>query len=281
MPSIAVIGEQSDTLCRSLARALSADGVPVLRSTPGELSSLKVSLGEEMMLVEGQVVAGVFFHCHPDRCFSDGYVAEDRAFCDAETRAIWLSALNLGAVLAINRYDATAWFEGLGWASWRRRLREAGIPVADIHVGGGRHSTGHWQLFASGHQRPLPRPEVQRCLAAAVTESEHSRSVVAVGGEILGGCSSPSAHAAAALLAEEGIWLAQLQLDQHGALLGVDPVPRVEDSASIQQITRRAQGAFHEHLDRWRYGRPDRGLHGLARAQARVVGAEAARRPVG
>ena len=82
-PAIAVIGPRGDTLCRSVAATLAAENIPVKRWKPTELSNLGVSLGDELLLVEGQAIAGVFFYCHPDRCFSADYVARDRAFCDA------------------------------------------------------------------------------------------------------------------------------------------------------------------------------------------------------
>ena len=77
----------------------------------------------------------MLFRVSPELTFSDEFEVSDQPFCDAEIRAIWLAALNLDSVLAVNKYDAMTWFEGSSWPVWRRKVIHVGIPVSKFLFG--------------------------------------------------------------------------------------------------------------------------------------------------
>jgi hypothetical protein len=193
----------------------------------------------------------ILFRAFPDSTFSVGFDAEDQPFCNSEIGAAWLAALNLDSVLAVNRYDATAWFEGLGWPVWRRWLAAAGVPLSPFAFGdAGAEDLDGWHPYATGLREALPPASTRRILGAAFTASLSAATVLAVAGVPPRDEMSAAIREAARVLDACGLRIAEIGADAEGRVLAVNPQPSISDEA-LSPVVRRLAELYHAHLHRW------------------------------
>ncbi len=249
-PCVVIVCEDSDLLASHVQAHLTAQGDPVVKIRPGILGSLAIRLHDEHFWVAGQRVGGILFRSHPDATFSADFQPADRAFCDAEVRAVWLAAMHLDSVCAINRYDAAAWFEGAYWPVWRRRLIARGIPVSSFDCG--ESGAGEWWYpYRSDQPQPPPGPTARRMLGASVSSASPAQRTLAVNGEILAGDGPAGVVAAIEALAESGTRLVEVITDRAERVLAVDVQPLIADPALAELASKRLGAIYHAHLHRW------------------------------
>jgi hypothetical protein len=249
MSCVVVVAESDDLLTALVKTSLEARGDQVMAVSPGALGGLAVRLEGDAFRVEDERIGGILFRATPDTTFSDGFEAADRSFCDAEVRALWLAAMSLDSVCALNRYDAAAWFEGPYWPVWRRRLIASGIPVSPFAFGG-NGSAGWWYPYRSYRPQTLPGPAARRVLGSATSAAVPAQRTLAVDREVLAGDGCTSALAALRLLSEAGIRLAEVFTDRDGRLLAVDTLPLIADPSLAVEVSDRVVGIYHDHLHR-------------------------------
>ncbi|MEL7361561.1 MAG: hypothetical protein AAFN13_05785 [Bacteroidota bacterium] len=252
-PCIVIVGSSADALASAVAASLRRRGADVLCADPFDLTGLRVSLYEERFTVEDRRVGAIVFRAPPDMSFSRSFRAEDRSFCDAETRALWLAASHLPSVLAVNRYGAGAWFGGTGWTRWRGLFLEAGLPLAPFAFGdvSDNEEHYHWHPYAAGQAHVAPGRATRRTLGAALTPSEQAQVSLVVRGEVVEGEALPAVSEAAVLLQDIGIHVASIATDGKGRVLRVDALPVVERRASVQRSAHLISHLCHAHLRRW------------------------------
>ncbi len=251
-PVVMVVGDHSDNLSRMVTDSLKSRNVPVKFIEPGKLASLPVLLKDDLFVVQEQLVRGILFRTSPDARFSHDYMPLDQAFCDAETKALWLAALNLGSVLAINQYDAVAWFEGTGWPTWRRRFLEAGLPVSPFFFGGSDQANSRkWHLYSSCETRDPPHSRVQQLLGSAIACSVQANSALILDGEVVQGNLPEAITEAPALLGEFGVSLAQLMTDESGYIKAVSTFPLPCEKLILKKLAHRISELFYDYLHCW------------------------------
>lgn len=247
--SILVINHPEDRLSNSIATILQTQGVRVLQILPGALGSKEISLQGDLFCIESEPIRGILFRVPPQSTFSDDFAASDQSFCDAEIRAILLAALNLESMLAINKYDAMTWFEGIGWPTWRRKLIAAGIPVVEFQFGdsdlNGRHV---WYPYASLEARLAPGNHSRKMLGSALTEKNPSQTSLIVGREIITGKQSPSILATAELLTNAGACIAEVATDIDDRVVTINTLPSISDVEINDMVSLKISEIFHAHL---------------------------------
>lgn len=246
---VVIVAECNDLLASRVKTQLIAQGIPVAEARPGDLGSLTVHLQNEGFWVKGQRVGGILFRSPPDASFSADFQPADRAFCDTEVRAVWLAAMHLDSVCAINRYDAAAWFEGAFWPVWRRTLIARGVPVSPFDCDD-RVAGEWWYPYRSYQPQPPPGPTARRLLGASVSSTLPAERTLAVNGEILAGERLANTVAAIETLAEAGIRLVEVITDRAGRVLAVATQPFITDPALAELISERLGAIYHAHLHR-------------------------------
>jgi len=249
MSCVVIVAERGDLLAALVQNRLEAQGDQVMMVPPGALGGLTVHLADDVFRVEKKRIGGILFRAIPDTTFSDGFEAADRSFCDAEVRALWLAAMHLDPVCALNRYDAAAWFEGPHWPVWRRRLIAGGIPVSPFTFSGDG-SAGWWYPYRSFRPQTPPGPAAGRVLGSATSAAFSAQRTLAVDGEVLSGDGHASALAALRLLTKAGIRLAEVCTDSDGRVLTVDTLPLLADPSLAAEVSDRVAGIYHDHLHR-------------------------------
>lgn len=246
---ILVISYPDDKLSRSVTRLLHAQGIQVLNTIPDTLGSRRISLQGDLLRIDGLPIGGVLFRVSPQSKFSDDFETFDQPFCDAEIRAILLAALNLDSILAINKYDATAWFEGLGWSTWRRALINSGIPVSELMFGDSpsKHLSV-WYPYTGWEAKPVPGYHSKRILGSALTERGSLHNTLVLGKDIIAGKQVPSLIATVELLADMGISIADIVTDPSEKILTVNTIPLISD-VFIEDVSHRIMEMFHAHLN--------------------------------
>lgn len=250
-PGILVINHPEDRLSNSIVTILQTQGIRVLQIVPGALGSKQISLQGDLLCIDGDPVKGILFRVPPQSAFSDDFAINDQSFCDAEIRAVLLAALNLESMLAINKYDATTWFEGIGWPTWRRKLIAAGIPVTEFQFGdsdlNGRHV---WYPYASLEAKLAPGHHSRKILGSALTEGTPLQTSLIIGGEILTGKQSPSMLATAEFLTNSGACLAEVATDMDDRVVTINTLPLISDVEVNTIVSLRISEMFHAHLHR-------------------------------
>jgi len=248
---IVVVARGSDLLAQAASTLLMKHGFQVSFLTPSTLGSISITLREELVFILGKRVDGILFRALPQSLFCQDFAIEDQSFSNTETRAAWLSALNLGSLLAVNRYDARAWFEGIGWSQWRSRLIEAGIPVSPFSIGTAHLASPHfWYPYMSNLSRPAPGNHSRRIFGAAVTPSRQTNVSLMVYGKIVSGAESSTVRACMGLLYNFGISIATVTTDLDDKVLEVDTQPIVSGQDLIQVVAQILCEGFRAHLYR-------------------------------
>jgi len=246
-----VISYPEDKLASSIMAILRTQGIRVLHTLPGALGSRQITLQCNLLRIDGWTISGVLFRVSPESVFNEEFEVKDQAFCDAELRAIWLAAINLDSILAVNKYDAMAWFEGLSWPTWRRKLIQAQIPVAKFFFGDSELDTQcHWYPYASQEPRTAPGYITKRILGSALTESASTQASFMVGKEVIAGRRSDSILATVQFLVDSGIYIAEIVTDIDDNILSINTQPTTAEVHLRNLICGRIAELFHAHLYR-------------------------------
>lgn len=236
----------ADRLARAATDRIREAGVEVLALTGAELADVTVRLHAHEFVVEGRAVRGVLLREPIGAALPAGFAADDWSFVAAEVAATWLAATHLPGLLAVNRLDAEAWFEGGQWPVWRRRLRGS-VDLSFLRFGDSDAS--RWRPYVGGGDRPTPSAAVRRSLGTALANEAVAGSTLFVIGEALGGYPPRPVLEAAQRLRASGLELAAISHDAHGRVVAVDPFPAVPDDL-LEPATHRLAQAFGDHLRR-------------------------------
>jgi hypothetical protein len=236
----AIVSQAGDPLSDALVGQLSAQGIPAIQITTESLGDLHTCLDEEVFLLDGQEVGAIFFHAHPDEIFSCSFQENDRPFVDVEIRAIWLAAMQLDSILAINCYDADAWFENLHWTVWRRKFADADVPLAEINYGGfNGQNEDYWLPYTfQNPQQPLDNPTRKLLGAASIYDGcwDLHRFVCS---ETLTTSPTSSVQIAAKVLLATGIRLVDIWVNSREQVVIADTVPLFSEPLEILAVSER------------------------------------------
>jgi hypothetical protein len=255
-PIVVAVCEDDDPLAGALLRVVASRGAVTRRVAPAMLSDLGVCLEKESFLLDGWPVGGVIFRAGNEASLSEGFDPADRAFCDADISATWLAALHLDSVIAINRYDATAWYENSRWPLWRQRLLARGVRVVPMRFGDPEiGETAAWYPHTQLRAQLAPDREARRVFGAPLTTHQPAYRAMVACGEVLGTELSPAARATASatasVLDDYGVRLAAIALDADGAVVHVDTSPPATDTDAGAQAIDRLASLVHAHLRHW------------------------------
>jgi hypothetical protein len=244
--AIAVVG--SDRLAVVTSAALRSTGVEVVDVPGHQLADAPVSLRRNGFSVHGRPIAGMLL-CEPvGTAAPHGFAGPDWSFVLAELGATWLAAANLDGMLAINRLDAEAWYEGGQWPVWQRRLGATPVELSPLRVGASA-AGARWRPYTGGADRPAPAEAVRRALGTALTDEPIAGAALFVCGEPVGPAGPGGLTDAAALLRGSGLELVSIAHDAEGRVATVDPYPAVAEDI-VAPVAARLAGAFHDHLRR-------------------------------
>ncbi len=251
-PCILIVRYEQDALADAVAAQMQARGSVVRQLAPSALAGMRLTLAGDVFLIDDHPVAGALFRVAPDTTFSRGFRVEDQAFCDAEVGAVWLAATHLDSVLAINQYDAVAWYEGAGWSVWRRRLLQSGLPLSAFAFGNAAvQGSAFWYPYSTNTVRADPDQVVQRVMACARSSHVGQQTSIVVCKQVITGLRLPDVLLAAEHLAEAGVLIAAITTDADDRLLVVDSQPFVLDIAAAERAAASLVDAYDAHLARW------------------------------
>jgi hypothetical protein len=246
---IVVISHPEDKLSVLITAILRSQGIRVMHILPGALTSSQISLRSNLLSISGFQIGGVLFRASPETPFSDEFELNDQPFCDAEIRAVLLAALNLESVLAVNKYDAMTWFEGLGWPVWRRKLIHAGIPVSEFQFGeSALQESGAWYPYGSQNARAAPGYYTKKALGSALTESVPVQHNFIIGKDIVVGERTVTMIDTAEFLANAGVYIAEVTTDIHDNILTVNTLPTISNDQIASLVSYRITEIFNAHL---------------------------------
>ena len=243
-----IVGAAGDSLTRDLPAALARRGWSAQTLAPERLSDLQLTLDCERLVADGERVSAIVFRAATNAPFSASFDAEDHAFCDAETRAIWLGALNLPGLACFNRLDAIAWFETEHWAVWRRVLARAGVPLARCELGYAREDASRvWVPFSICSPQPDPGETIARAGGIARFREQRFTSTLIACGRVIDGPASGAIDAAIFALAKAGVQLAEIVSDERGEIAWVDTAPRELPESAGARVVEALADAIAEH----------------------------------
>lgn len=250
-----VVAAGGDWLALRVARGLREGGAEVSSVAPEQLAGARLTLDGDALYWDGQRLLGVLLRPPAFAGFSEEFEQDDRPFCDAEVRALWLAASHLPSVLAINRYGPGDWLPGPSWLRLREDLADAGVELAPLTFGGEEPgAAGHWLPYCAQSPRALPGASARRAMGTAAAELNGGAvRHLAVAGRLLQGARSSTARSAAAARAAtfldgEGIVLSEIGTDARGRVLWIDPEPRFSDQQLATDAASRLVERFHAHL---------------------------------
>ncbi len=244
--SAVVIG--ADALALTTTDQLRSRGVEVQLVRRDQLADLSVSLGAAGFQVEGRSIGAVLLREPVGGIAATSFVEEDRGFVSAELSATWLAGAQLGAVRAINCFDAESWFDD-GWSVWNRRLRAASLEMSPLSFGD-CDSASYWRPYCGGGDRPAPTAAVRRALGTALATAPLSGEAVFACGNAVGRQPPPNVLRASRLLRGGGVQLKSISYDRAGRITAVDAFPAVVDGL-VEPVARHLTDAFCEHLRSW------------------------------
>ena len=95
----------------------------------------------------------------------------------------------------------------------------------------------------------MPGYHTKRVLGSALTESTSVQNSLIVGKDIVAGKQTRSIRATAELLADVGIWIAEIATDFNDNILTVNTLPTIYDIPIENLVSQRIVEMFHAHLD--------------------------------
>ena len=249
MTNIVLVSNEGDLLSKSLTHRLQRKNVIVHNFSPHDLGNLDVSLSDRYFSIGGNTIQGIFFRISPDSHFSSDFVKEDQQFCDAETRAVWLSALNLESIVTINRYDAVAWFQGIEWDTWRNKIIESEINVSSFVFGDNPTMEGGcWYPYSSSIARDIPGKTTRKILGCALSYSSQIQSNLVVCNHVITGNANVSVSSSSKMLERIGIQLAEITTDVDEHVVTINTIPKISNKKILKEVSEILVGVFLENM---------------------------------
>jgi hypothetical protein len=249
---VVVVDDGDDPLANAVHDALRESGVATLRLMGRSLARTRVEVTADDVRVRDRRVAAVLFRASTGDGLAEGFHADDASFSSSEARAAWLAALHSPSVIAVNRIDPEVWFAFADWPIWRRRLADAGVPLAPLAVGDvDTGADGAWLPWGGGVARPRPRA-VRRVFGAAVTSATSLETAVVAASDVVDGADGADgevARSVADVLASWGVSLAGLVIDEQGRVVSATATPTISEAVA-PAAARRLTEVLTAHLHR-------------------------------
>ena len=239
----AVVG--ADQLAVATAETLRKAGIEVLELRGDQVADVGVLLSPGSFHLDGRPIAATLLREPIGAVAPATFAVEDWGFVSAELAATWLASTHLDGMLAVNRLDAEAWFEGGQWPVWRRRLRPY-VELSPLSFGTSA-SGSHWLPYLDAGLRPAPGDAVRRTLGTALSQVAVAGSALFVGGEAIGDKAPSPVSRAAEVLRTAGVELVSISHDRDGRVVAVDPYPSVPPDL-VEPTACRLAGVFRDHL---------------------------------
>jgi hypothetical protein len=248
-----LIAPSRDLVSNALAEHLRTRGQVILHCVPEEAGDLKINVGGDQCRINGQQVSGILFRALPTSGFAHSYGAADQTFCDSELSAVWLAILNLPSVWAANSYDAEAWYDGLRWITWHRKLQRIGIPVWSRTYGGvtADASRRHWLPYTGSELQDALDAKTHALLGSALGLAQEARRCLVVCGQVIDGERSAVASEVLVHLDRWNLRLAEIAVDEQGRIGRLDPLPDIGEVNVARNAAERLAKGYYEHLCRW------------------------------
>lgn len=246
-----VVGGEGDLVADTAGDELGRRRLPARRLEPAALASAPLTVTPDGAAWDGRPVAGVAFLARPGGPFSDGFDDGDASFADNETRALWSAVLSLPGLWTLNRGDAETWFTSSEWPVWRRRLGDAGVPLAPLHVGGeAADGDAGWLPYGGGGVGPLPPAGAGPYLAAAFAAAPEESTAVWCCGRRLDGPAGAADRRLAAAMERWGCRYFAASFDGDGRLLRLLTFPDIADPVVAADAGRRIAEDADAHRHR-------------------------------
>jgi hypothetical protein len=246
--TLVVVAQSEDRLACRVTEVFAARGGRTRWCAPAQLASLSVELTDEAFRIENEVVRAIFWRVSPDMPLAEEFRAEDRAFAASETAAVWIAGTHLPGTLAINRFDAEAWYSGLRWQYWRDRLAASGVAVTDLCVGDlALPADWLWSPYTTGEPCEMPEAPARAIMASACHGAVVPLTSVAVCGEVVAISPPPNVRRAAELLDAWGVQLAAIDSDPDGRVHRVRVLPAFAEEPLFEQVATTLGDRLYEH----------------------------------
>jgi len=234
---VVIVAQPEDSLAVGVQQVIAASGGGVAWYTPRTLATLNIELTGEMFNVDGRAVRSVLWRVSPEMPLAEDFQVVDRAFAGAEVAATWIAGLRIRDIVAINRFDAEAWYSGLRPQYWRDRLSAAGIAVTSMSIGDcSVPDDWQWSPYTTGQPSELPEPKARAVMASACHPARKVVTSVYVCGEIITERPDPNVRRATELLDAWGVGLAAIEADTEGRLHRVRVLPVFENASCLERV---------------------------------------------
>ncbi|GJL53355.1 MAG: hypothetical protein NPIRA02_04870 [Nitrospirales bacterium] len=249
-PVAIVVDQGVDGVGKGVAEWLRERKRPTQYILAERLALCRLEVTPTRAICDGQVVGSVFFHCHTHANYGADFEEPDQGFASDEVRATWLSILQIPSVLTINQVDAELWYTSAEWAVWRKRLQQAGVPLANVAVGDSKvFSTWSWLPWGGGILG-VPGCHVRRAFAPALTEGNAFQQSLWCEGQVFSGPSGKHVAVAGKVMASYGLHLGSILTNQREEVVSCTTACTVPDSLTLEIATRIAE-VINAHLCRW------------------------------
>lgn len=247
MRNLLIVSYPGDKLSDAVERQSERVSMPVHKVHPNDLPDALLTVKDGSFFFNRNRVGAVLSRCPPKSFLSAKFADEDQDFSNAEVRALWLDALLMPSVFAVNRLDPIPFFDDSEWITWRYRLARAGVPVSPFSFGNiaDIQSNLLWLPHRSISLRNAPDPLMQRVIGGALTTSHISKRYFYVGDTILTDNPPQVMKAAQNVLIEGGLRMAEVVLDERQRVLTINPYP---DFAKPERAADILVKDFYDHL---------------------------------
>ena len=237
---VVIVAQLEDPVAIGVQRIIAASGGGVVWYTPGTLATLNVELSGETFKVDGRAVRSVLWRVSPEMPLAEDFHEEDRAFAGAEVAATWIAALRSNSIVAINSFDAEAWYSGLRPQFWRDRLSAAGVAVTTMSVGDCPvPEAWQWAPYTTGELSGPSEQTARAVMASACHPVPDIVTSVHVCGDTMLACPAPNIRLAIARLDAWGVRLATLEANTAGHVHRVRVLPVFDDETLLERVTTR------------------------------------------
>jgi hypothetical protein len=251
-PIALIVSLEKDAIGAACREALQARGVTVRSIPPALLGEARLALAPSQFRFEGMPVRGLLLRTPPCFPVSARFDSADQAFADSEIGATLLAAASLSSLIAVNRFDATAWFENGRWSVWHQRLEVAGVPVTTFEAGPDPAGDGGWwHPHTTFTAIAPPAPAAMAAFTGLTTTAVAGATYLAVGGNPIDPVAPPTVFRTAAVLEREGLAFAAITVDQDGAIHKINPFPEAADPAEAARAGQALAEHIHGHWHRW------------------------------
>ena len=235
---VVIVAHPGDPVAVGVQQVIAASGGGVAWYTPSALATLGVELTGETFNVDGRAVRTVLWRVSPEMPFAEDFEVADRGFAGAEVAATWIAALRSPDILAINRFDAEAWYSGLRSQYWRDRLGAAGVVLTSVSIGDCPVPHGwQWSPYTTGEFSELPERKARKVMASACHPVQELVTSVYVCGQIITEHPDLNVRYATELLDTWGVRLAAIESDTDGRLHRVRVLPVFDDASLLERVT--------------------------------------------